>query len=179
MSTPALVETDRLRIRWYALADAPFICTLLNTPSWLEFIGDRGVRTLDEAETYIVENALISYEQYGLGPFAVELKETGTLIGQCGLHKRPALNDIDIGFAFLPEYVGKGYGYESASALVAYAQHTLGLTRLTGITKPTNQVSIRLLEKLGMRFEKQFAFRAGGNDSFLFGMALPATSSRT
>ncbi len=168
-----LIETERLRIRSYGLADAPFICTLLNTPSWLEFIGDRGVRTIEDAETYIKDNALTSYEQYGLGPYAVVLKKTGIPIGQCGLHKRPTLDDIDIGFAFLPEHAGNGYGYESASALVAYAQNTLGLTRLTGITKPTNKPSIRLLEKLGMSFETSIAFGTGGQESFRFGMALP------
>ncbi len=173
MPTSIIVETERLRIRSYVLADAPFIRMLLNTPSWLIFIGDRGVKTLDDAEVYIMENALMSYEQYGLGPYVVELKETGIPIGHCGLHKRPALDDIDIGFAFLPEHAGRGYGYESASALVAYAQNTLGLTRLTGITKPTNNPSIGLLEKLGMRFEKQIAFRTGAAESLLFGMALP------
>ncbi len=174
MYAPILIETERLCIRSYVLADAPFIRTLLNTPSWLEFIGDRGVITVADAETYIVNNALMSYEQHGFGPYIVELKETGLSIGHCGLHKRPALDDIDIGFAFLPEHAGCGYGYESAAALVAYAQNTLGLARLTGITKPTNNRSIRLLEKLGMRFEKQIAFRTDAPKSLLFGMALPA-----
>jgi len=173
MYTSIIAETERLRIRPYVLADAPFILTLLNTPSWLIFIGDRGVSTIEEAETYIVDNALMSYEQYGLGPYIVELKETCIPIGHCGLHKRPALDDIDIGFAFLPEHTGNGYGYESASALVAYAQNTLGLTRLTGITKPTNNRSIRLLEKLDMRFEKQILFGTGAAESLLFGMTLP------
>ncbi len=173
MYTSILAETERLRVRPYVLADAPFTLMLLNTPSWLTFIGDRGVKTIEEAETYIRDNALMSYEQYGLGPYIVELKETGMPIGHCGLHKRPALDDIDIGFAFLPQYAGSGYGYESASALVAYAQNTLGLTRLTGITKPTNNPSIRLLEKLGMHFEKQIMFGTGAAESLLFGMTLP------
>lgn len=169
-------ETERLRIRPFSLTDAPFILELLNTPAWLEFIGDRGVRTIDDAEVYILNTPLRSYEQPGFGPYIVELKDTSTPIGQCGLHKRPAWDDIDIGFAFLPKYVGNGYGYESASAMVAYGRDVLGLTRLTGITKPTNQPSIRLLKKLGMRFEKKILFNTSGEESFLFGMALASTS---
>ena len=171
-----ILETERLRIRPFSLTDAPFVLALLNTPSWLEFIGDRGIKTVDDAEVYILNNPLRNYEQHGFGPYIVELKDTNAPIGQCGLHKRPALDDIDIGFAFLPEYVGSGYGYESASALIAYGRDVLGLTRLTGITKPTNQHSIRLLEKLGMRFEKKIMFNTSGVESFLFGMALASTS---
>ena len=165
-----MIETERLRIRPFSLTDARFVIELVNTPSWITFIGERNVRTVDEAEYYILNNALKSYKQHGFGPYVVELKDTRTAIGQCGLHKRASLDDIDIGFAFLPDYVGNGYGYESASALVNYGRTVLGLTRLTGITKPTNANSIRLLEKLGMRFEKTIKFASDGSDSLLFGM---------
>lgn len=173
-----MIETERLRIRRFTLKDAPFVIELINMPSWLEFIGDRGVRTVDDAEIYILNNSLRSYEQFGFGPYLVELKDTQISIGLCGLHRRPAMDDIDIGFALLPDYAGKGYGYEAATAVIAHAQDVLGLTRITGITKPTNVPSIRLLEKLGLQFEKKIRFGANKEDSLLFGKTLrPATVS--
>ena len=152
-----MLETDRLRIDKFTVDDAPFILTLLTMPSWLEFIGDRGVRTVKDAHQYILDNPISSYRQHGFGPYAVRLKSNKALIGMCGLHRRTFLPDVDIGFAFLPDYAGQGYGYESASALIAYGRDVLGFTRITGITKPTNENSIRLLEKLGLRFEKRYA----------------------
>lgn len=170
-----MLETERLRIDPFTLEDAPFIITLLNTPGWLENIGNRAVRTLEDARQYLANGALWSYEQFGLGPYRVRLKNTETAIGMCGLFKRDTLNNFDIGFAFLPEYTGKGYGYESASAIIAYARDTFGLTHVAGITKPTNQPSIRLLEKLGMSFEKTIYFNQESPDNLLFGMSLKAS----
>ncbi len=167
-----MLETDRLLIDKFSVDEAAFVLELLNTPSWLAFIGDRGVRTLDDAHQYILNGPLKSYERFGFGPYVVKLKSHAVPIGLCGLHKRETLDDIDIGFAFLPEYAGKGYGYESASAVLNYAATVLGLTRITGITKPTNQNSIRLLEKLGLQFEKKINFSADGKESLLFGIAL-------
>ena len=171
-----MIETERLLIRRFSLNDAPFVVELVNMPSWLEFIGDRGVRTVDDAEIYMLNNHLKSYEQFGFGPYAVELKDSHTLVGLCGLHRRPNLDDIDIGFAFLPDYAGKGYGYEAATAVIAHARNVLGLTRITGITAPSNVNSIRLLEKLGLRFEKRIVFRGDGKESLLFGMPLQRDS---
>ncbi len=167
-----MLETDRLLIDKFTVDDAPFILTLLNMPSWLEFIGDRGVRTVKDAHQYILDNPISSYRQHGFGPYAVRLKSNKALIGMCGLHKRTFLPDVDIGFAFLPGYTGQGYGYESASALIAYGRDVLGFTRITGITKPTNENSIRLLEKLGLRFEKKVRFGTNVDESLLFGMLL-------
>lgn len=130
------------------------------------------MRTLDDAKQYILTGALTSYERFGFGAYVVKLKTSDVPIGICGLYKRDALPDIDIGFAFLPAYAGKGYGYESASAVLAYAANVLGLTRITGITKPTNQNSIRLLEKMGLRFEKKINFGNDGQESLLYGMTL-------
>ena len=166
-----MLETERLLINKFTVNDAPFLLELLNTPGWLEFIGDRGVRTLEDARQYILNNPISSYEQYGFGPYAVRLKSTSAPVGMCGLHKRVSLPDIDIGFAFLPQYVGQGYGYESASALIGYGRDVLGFTRITGITKPTNANSIRLLEKLGLRFEKNIFFGTNVNESLLFSMS--------
>ena len=167
-----MLETDRLLILPFSVDDADFILALLNTPSWLTFIGDRGIKTASDAQQYIVDGPLKSYAQYGFGPYVVKLKNSNVPIGLCGLHKRLTLADIDIGFAFLPEYAGKGYGYEAASATITYARDVLGLTRITGITKPTNQHSIRLLEKLGLQFEKPINFSADGKESLLFGKKL-------
>ncbi|GAB2566006.1 GNAT family N-acetyltransferase [Spirosoma areae] len=167
-----MLDTERLLIRPFSVDDAGFVLELLNTPSWLAFIGDRNVKTTDDARQYILDGPLTSYERFGFGPYVVELKSTAVPIGLCGLHKRETLADIDIGFAFLPEYTGKGYGYEAASAVISYGNTVLGLTRVTGITKPTNQNSIRLLEKLGLLFEKRINFSADGKESLLFGKNL-------
>ena len=167
-----VLETDRLLIDEFSVDDAAFMLELLNTPTWLQFIGDRGVKTLDEARQYILNGPIKSYNQFGFGPYVVKLKASGLPIGLCGLHRRETLDDIDIGFAFLPEYAGKGYGYESASAVLIYAATDLGLTRVTGITRRTNHNSIRLLEKLGLQFEKEIQFRPVGEKSLLFSVTL-------
>ena len=167
-----MLETERLLIDEFTVDDAPFILALLNMPAWLEFIGDRGVRTLADAHQYILDNPISSYRQYGFGPYGVRLKSSNALIGMCGLHKRVSLPDVDIGFAFLSDYASQGYGYESALALMAYGRDVLGFTRITGITKATNANSIRLLEKLGLHFEKTFVFHPDQPESLLFGMAL-------
>ena len=167
-----MLETDRLLLEKFSVDDAAFMLALLNTPSWIEFIGDRNVRTLDEARQYIMNGAMKSYEQVGFGPYLVKLKAGDIPIGLCGLFKRDTLDDIDIGFAFLPEHAGKGYGYESASAVMTYATATLGLTRFTGITTAINQNSIRLLEKLGLSFERKIMFRPDGVESLVFGLTL-------
>lgn len=164
-----MIETERLVLNEFSVEDAPFILTLLNTPSWVQSIGNRGVQTLTDAQTYILDGAVNSYKQHGFGPYLVKLKTDGQPIGLCGLFKRDAVDAPDIGFAFLPDYTRKGYGFESATAVMQYARDVLGLTRIVGITLPTNQYSIRLLEKLGLRFERRISVRADGEESLLFG----------
>jgi [ribosomal protein S5]-alanine N-acetyltransferase len=134
--------------------DAPFILALVNEPSWLENIGDRGVRTLDDARAYITNGPLASYAQHGFGLFCVELLETGEAIGMCGLLKRDWLPDVDVGFAFFPKFWGKGYAHESAAGVIEWARTSCGVMRVAGIVKPDNRASIRVLEKLGMAFER-------------------------
>ncbi len=143
--------TERLVIRALAPADGPFILRLLNDPDWLRFIGDRGVRTLADAEAYIERNRT-ARARHGFGLDLVELKD-GTPLGLCGLIRREGLDDVDLGFAFLPEHRGKGYALEAARATVAGAP-AFGLARLVAITSQDNASSIALLEKLGFRFEK-------------------------
>ncbi|WP_420151765.1 GNAT family N-acetyltransferase [Spirosoma sp.] len=167
-----LLETDRLLIDEFSVDDAAFMLELLNTYTWLQFIGDRGVRTLEGAKQYILNGPLKSYQQFGFGPYLVRLKVNNAPIGLCGLFRRETLEDVDIGFAFLPNYAGNGYGYESAAAVLQYAIDELGLTRITGITTANNLHSIRLLERLGLRFEKKILFRTDGVESLVFGLTL-------
>jgi RimJ/RimL family protein N-acetyltransferase len=154
ISSMTIIETERLTLRKLAVEDAGFILNLLNQPSFIQFIGDRGVRTFEDANRYILRGAVASYERYSFGLYLTLLKESKIPIGICGLVKRDSLKDADIGFAFLPQYWSKGYAFESASAVLAYARNTLGLKRVLGITTPDNQGSIRVLEKIGLKFEQ-------------------------
>ncbi|MBD8500313.1 GNAT family N-acetyltransferase [Paenibacillus arenosi] len=147
------VETDRLTLRKLTIEDAEFIYNLLNNPSWLQFIGDKNVQTLEDARDYIWNGPVAMYEQLGFGMYLVELKTEGTPIGICGLIKREWLKDADIGYAFLPDFWGKGYAYEAASAVMAYGKNGFGFKYILGITSMDNERSIRLLEKLGMKEE--------------------------
>jgi [ribosomal protein S5]-alanine N-acetyltransferase len=149
-----IVETDRLVMREIIEDNAAFIFELLNTPSFLKYIGDRGVRVLDDARHYIETRYRQSYREHGYGLYAVELKSNQKPIGMCGFVRRDTLPGPDIGFAFLPEYEGKGYGYESASAVIRYGHDTLGFDKVFAITSIDNENSGKLLTKLGFRFEK-------------------------
>lgn len=148
-----VLETDRLVLRRISLEDAEFILDLLNQPSFLRFIGDKKVRTLDDARNYILSGPVDSYERLGFGLYLAQLKESSVPIGICGLLKRETLEDVDIGFAFLPQFWGRGYAYESAKATMTYGSEVIGLKRIVAITSPDNDGSITLLEKLGMKFE--------------------------
>ena len=163
-----VVETDRLVLRRLTTDDAEFILELLNEPSFLQYIGDKGVRTLDDARRYLLTGPMDSYERHGFGLYLTALKESGVPIGMCGLLKRETLDDVDIGFAFLPKYWLKGYAFESASAVMDYSRDTLGLERIVAVTAPDNTGSIRVLEKLGMRFEKMVRLAEDGPESKLF-----------
>jgi [ribosomal protein S5]-alanine N-acetyltransferase len=147
-------ETPRLLIRRLDATDAPFILRLLNEPSFLENIGDRGVRSLDDALTYLTRGPFASYAQHGFGLSHVSLKAGGDAIGMCGLLKRDWLDAPDVGFAFFPEFWSKGYAYESSVGVIEWGRRTLGITRTIGIVKPGNTGSIRVLEKLGMTFAR-------------------------
>ncbi|HKY55243.1 MAG TPA: GNAT family N-acetyltransferase [Anaerolineales bacterium] len=149
-----ILETERLILRQFSTDDADFILKLLNEPSFIQNIGDRGVRTLEDARSYILRVPIASYEQNEFGLYLVSLKETGESIGMCGLIKREMLEDVDIGYAFLPRFWSKGFAVEAALAVKEYARKVIGLKRLVAITDPENQASIRVLEKIGLRFEK-------------------------
>jgi len=162
------LATARLRLRELAADDAPFILRLLNEPSFIENIGDRGVRTLEDARAYIENGPIISYARFGFGLYLVELIESGAAIGICGILQRDVLPDPDLGFAFLPGYWKQGYAFESAAAVRRYARAELGLGRLLAITNPSNESSIKLLDKLGFRFERITRLRADAAEVKLF-----------
>jgi RimJ/RimL family protein N-acetyltransferase len=149
-----VLQTERLVLRRVTVDDAEFILVLLNEPSWLRFIGDKGVRTVDDARAYILKGPVAMYDRTGFGLYLTELKETRTPLGLCGLIKRDGIDDVDIGFAFLPIFWGKGYGVESASAVMAYGKNVLGIQRIVAITSADNYASIRLCENLGLKFER-------------------------
>jgi len=151
-------ETERLRLREFSKDDAPFLLELLNTPQWIKFIGDRNVRTLDAAREYAANRLMSSYHRFGFGLYMVELKDTSTPIGMCGLVRREALDDVDLGFAFLPQYTGHGYAREAGTATMDLARKKVKSKRLVAITMVDNSSSINLLQKLGFNFEKTVNF---------------------
>lgn len=150
--TEIIFETDRLILTKLSLADAPFMLRLLNEPSFIKNIGDRKVRTIEDAQAYVMSFPIASYEQFGFGPYLAHEKETGVAVGICGLRKRDSFDAPDIGYALLPEYCGRGYAYEASKGLMTYSRNTLGLDRLYGLVNQDNVASIRLLEKLGFAF---------------------------
>lgn len=164
-----VLETERLVLRRFTLDDAGFILELVNQPPFLRFIGDKGVRTVEDARGYIRNGPLASYEQYGFGAWLVELKEDGEPIGMCGLFRRDWLDDVDVGFAFLSEHGSRGYAYESARAVLEHARDVLGLPRVVAVTALENPSSIKLLGKLGLRFERIIRFPEGDGEGRLFG----------
>lgn len=163
-----IFHTERLLVREFDLTDAAFIIELLNSPGWLEYIGDRKVHTIEEAQNYMLNGPMKSYESSGFGLWMVELAEDATPIGMCGLIRRDYLEHVDIGFAFLPAFTGKGYGQESALATMAYAKNMLSMNKLCAITVQQNTKSIRLLQQLGMKFSKMINIPNGTELLMLF-----------
>jgi [ribosomal protein S5]-alanine N-acetyltransferase len=150
---PVVVATERLVLRWLDAGDADFILELTNDPDWLRFIGDRGIRSIEDARRYIEDGPVAMYARLGFGLYAVEVAE-GVTIGICGLVKRDWLDDVDLGFAFLPRFRGAGYAHEAAAATLTHARTTLALKRLLAIVSADNLPSRRLLERLGFTFER-------------------------
>jgi ribosomal-protein-alanine N-acetyltransferase len=147
-----ILTTERLTLREMTGDDAPFVLELLNDPSFIRNIGDRGVRTLDDARAYVMKGPVASYGEHHYGLWLVELKQDATPIGMCGLLKRDVLEYPDVGFAYLPGFQSKGYGFEAARAVLDYARDVLCLPRVLAIVNVDNVASARLLEKLGLAF---------------------------
>lgn len=164
-----VIETERLILRKFTIDDAAFMLALLNTPDWLKFIGNRNVRTIEEAEQYLLNGNIKSYQDYGFGFYVVVIKETQESIGICGIVKREGLEDVDIGFAFFQQFMGKGYGYESASAVLNFALNNLKIKRIVAIVDPKNISSIALIKKIGLQFEKMIQLSNKDIALMLFG----------
>lgn len=163
-----VLETERLILRHLDIGDAAFIVSLLNEPAFLQYIGDRQVRSIDDAVGYILKGPAASYRRHGFGLDLVQLKSDGSKIGICGLIQRDYLPHPDIGYAFQEKYWFKGYGVEAASGVLQHARLVLGLPRILAITAEENVASIRVLEKIGLGFEKHFEQPGYPNPSRLY-----------
>ena len=168
MVIQCILETERLRLREFTTDDTQFILELLNSPGWLEFIGDRNIKSVEQAKVYLENGPIKSYRENGFGLSLVETKDNGLKIGMCGIIKRDNLDHPDIGFAFLPQFTGKGYAFEIARATLTFALNTLKLQVINGITLASNERSIRLLEKIGLKFIKPFHFPNDEEELLLF-----------
>ena len=163
-----VLETERLTLRCFDGGDAAFILRLLNEPSFIENIADKGVRTLDDARAYIESGPVASYRKHGFGLWCVAQRETDVPIGMCGLIRREVLEDVDLGYAFLPEHTGHGFALEAAEACLGFARGRLGLARLVAVVSAGNERSIRLLRKLGFQYERMVRLAEGDEEIELY-----------
>jgi len=163
-----ILETKHLILREFTVEDDEFLLTLMCSPSWLQFIGNKSVKNTDHARQYIEKGLIQSYREKGFGLWLVEKKELNIPIGMCGLLKRETLENVDIGFALLPEYEGKGYGLEIAASTLIYGKHILDIKTIVAITRSDNKRSIALLEKLGMRYHTFIRLKPESEELMLF-----------
>jgi [ribosomal protein S5]-alanine N-acetyltransferase len=159
-----ICQSERLVLRRARPEDAAFVLRLLNQPSWIRHIGDRGVRTLGDAGRYIDARMLEPFRTLGYGMNVVELKATREAVGLCGLVKRDTLPDPDLGFALLDAHEGQGYALEAATAVLAHARRVLKIRRILAITTPENERSGKLLGKLGFIFERRARLAPGAEE---------------
>ena len=165
-----ICETDRLILREFSLADTSFIIQLLNSPGWLQYIGNRQIHDHDAAALYLKNGPMASYQQHGFGLYQVLLQNNRLPIGMCGLIKREQLDQPDLGFAFLPEYTGKGYAQESAESVIESAR-LMQLPTILAITLPENKPSVNLLQKLGFNFNRLFRFQEDAEELMLYNLS--------
>jgi RimJ/RimL family protein N-acetyltransferase len=163
-----VLETERLVLRRLCVEDAAFILELVNDPAWLRYIGDKDVKSVEAARGYIARGPMAMYERVGFGLYLVELRSSGEALGLCGLIKRDTLDDVDIGFAFLPRHRSQGYAREAAAATLDFGRRILGMERIVAIASPDNEPSRRLLERIGMRLERSMRLAGDGEDVNLF-----------
>ncbi|MFD1161265.1 GNAT family N-acetyltransferase [Hwangdonia seohaensis] len=150
-----IAETERLLISKFTLFDAPFFLQLANSPNCLKYIGDKNLKNIADTELYLQDKTIKSYADFGFGFYKLTLKKNNKPIGTCGLAKRDKLDDVDIGFAFLEDYEGQGLGFEASVEIIKLAKFKFNLKKIVAITNPDNRNSIKLLEKLGLLFEKR------------------------
>ncbi len=163
-----ILETERLVLRKFTSDDTGFVLEIVNDPDWLKYIGDKDVHNHDDALNYITQGPVASYEKNGFGLYVAILKNTKIPVGICGLVKRDGLDHPDVGFAFLAAHRGKGYATESAAAVLEYGYKELGLDKILAVTSPDNDASGRVLEKIGLRFEKMIHLSEDDPGSKLF-----------
>ena len=168
-----MIETARLQLRRFTQGDAAFALRLLNEPSFIQNIGDRGVRTLEQAVRYLEDGPLASYAKHGHGLELVTLKDSGQPIGMCGLLKRDAFPERDVGYAFLPEFWSKGYAREAVAATLLSARDALKLPAVAAYVSPGNAPSIRLLEKFGFVTAGRAQVSPGAPEALVFRLAWP------
>ena len=161
-----IIQTERLTLQKATFDDAEFIFQLLNDPSFIDNIVDKGIRTLDDAKNYIQQSLIDSYNTNGFGLYITRLKSDNTPIGLCGLLKREELEWPDVGYALLPEFVGYGYATEAAKASMDYGFKALGMNKIVAITSFKNESSMKVLEKVGLKREK--VIEIYGGESLLF-----------
>ena len=165
-----ILETERLSLREFTTDDAEFILVLLNDPAFIANVADKGVRTVEAAREYLKSGPIASYGKNGFGLWRVALRGDDRAIGMCGLIRRDELDDVDIGYALLPDYRVKGYAFEVASAVKELARSRFHLRRLVAIVKHENERSVRVLEKLGMHYEKRVRLSADAVELDLMGL---------
>jgi RimJ/RimL family protein N-acetyltransferase len=169
---PPEFETERLSLRRLSLDDAPFVVALYNEPSFLENIGDRGVRHIEDARRFLREGPMAMYERHSFGLWHVARRCDGVGVGVCGLLKRDALPDADIGYAYFPAFWGQGYAVEAAAATLRHVARAFGMRRVLAVVARGNTGSIRVLEKLGMRFERMLAMQPNEPEVCLYAVDL-------
>ena len=162
------LETERLVIRQFNLQDDAFVLQLLNEEAFLNFIGDKDVRTLEDARNYLSDGPIASYEAHGYGLFLVAEKSSGDPVGMCGLLRRDDQEHPDIGFAFLAEFHSKGFAYESGEAVMKLGHVTMKIGTIVGFVDPKNDRSIRLLERLGLDFVGEVEFAGSTSPTSLY-----------
>jgi RimJ/RimL family protein N-acetyltransferase len=169
--------TDRLQLRWLTLDDVDLMLAVWNDPAFIRHVGDRGIRTEEQARDAMSRGAIRLYEEFGYGPWRVALHDD-TAVGICGLFRRDGLDEPDIGFSTLPEYCGNGYAYEAARAVIGHAADVLGLPRLTALVSPGNAASVGLIRKLGLQFETMVRMAGDDYDVAVYAMPLAAESDQ-
>ena len=159
------LETERLTMRWLTLEDADLMLAVWNDPAFFKYVGDRGIRTVEQAQETLLSGAFKMYEEHDHGPYRLARKADNVAIGTCGLFRREGYDEPDIGWSVLPEFGRQGYAYEAASAVLEYGQSELGLTRILAFISPENAPSIGLAEKIGLRFKR--LTRLVGEDEYV------------
>ena len=168
LTVSPVFDTPRLTLRRFELDDAEFVLELLNEPSFIRYIGDKGVRNLDDARDYLQTGPMDSYQRHGFGLFHVARRDDGAAVGMCGLLQREELAEPDIGFAFLPQFWSQGYATEAASATLDYGKEKLEMRRIVAITAPDNHSSIKLLQRIGFLFEEKIRLADDADEVNLF-----------